>query len=225
MLITLAMSRINTGPPCQVCNAPSVARNLCETHYSRWKRHGHAEQTRPGDWGMRNSHPLWEIWKNTKRVAAGRCPEWDDFWEFVSDVGERPSPKHCLARSNNKQAYGPTNVFWREPVLADKLARDAHAEYQREWRRKNSNRARSYDVKRKYGISIADYDRMMDEQNGACAICGGTDTTFGRLAIDHCHDTKKVRGLLCNVCNRSLGGFRDSTEILMNAIKYLTNSS
>jgi hypothetical protein len=60
-------------------------------------------------------------------------------------------------------------------------------------------------VKRNYGITLDDYDRMAEEQGGVCAICGEPDITGRRLAIDHNHETGEVRGLLCVKCNVKLG--------------------
>lgn len=81
---------------------------------------------------------------------------------------------------------------------------------------------REYNYKANYGITIADYDRMFEEQGGCCAICGTTDTgKHGRLYVDHCHDTSEVRGLLCQNCNVGLGHFKDNTLFLARAIEYL----
>ena len=67
---------------------------------------------------------------------------------------------------------------------------------------------------------------MLEKQNGVCKICGDKETTSEngvtrRLAVDHCHSTGKVRGLLCGKCNKSLGGFKDSKELLLKVINYL----
>ena len=62
---------------------------------------------------------------------------------------------------------------------------------------------------------------MLGAQNGRCAICGRPETEAGGLAVDHCHATGKVRGLLCTLCNTALGKFRDRTDILRAAIRYL----
>lgn len=71
---------------------------------------------------------------------------------------------------------------------------------------------------RKYGISGADYDRMLREQSGACALCGRSDE---RLHVDHSHSTGAVRGLLCANCNMALGLLRDDPEVLIRAAKYV----
>lgn len=79
----------------------------------------------------------------------------------------------------------------------------------------------SYSLKSKYGITLTDYDKMFEDQSGLCAICHKPETTGKRLAVDHCHSSGKIRGLLCSNCNRGIGHLQDSVEILNSAIEYL----
>tara|TARA_Y100001963_G_C6560454_1_gene344053 strand:+ start:174 stop:653 length:480 start_codon:yes stop_codon:yes gene_type:complete len=79
---------------------------------------------------------------------------------------------------------------------------------------------RKLDLQRKYGITIDDYERMLTEQKGVCAICGNGGGNK-HLHVDHCHDTNKVRGLLCFNCNNALGNFKDNTDLLNRASMYL----
>lgn len=79
---------------------------------------------------------------------------------------------------------------------------------------------RRYNLKRCYGITPEEYDKMLREQGGTCAICRGTESV-GRLAVDHCHSTGKVRGLLCTNCNQAIGKLKDDAQLLRNAINYL----
>jgi hypothetical protein len=72
----------------------------------------------------------------------------------------------------------------------------------------------------KYHISREDLDRMEQEQEGRCAICGGPGGKKG-LAIDHCHDTGKVRGLLCSSCNAGIAMLKHDEVLLRNAVSYL----
>lgn len=79
---------------------------------------------------------------------------------------------------------------------------------------------------KKYGITIADYERMLAEQGGVCAICRSKDPgPKGTFHIDHCHTTGRVRGLLCTRCNPGLGYFQDDPELLSSAISYLRRAS
>ena len=77
-------------------------------------------------------------------------------------------------------------------------------------------------LKRHYNITIEEYDSMYIEQGGRCAICGIHQSKINRrLEIDHCHETRIVRGLLCHKCNVGLGHFDDNIDILENVLAYL----
>lgn len=87
-------------------------------------------------------------------------------------------------------------------------------------------------LKKKYGITLEDYNDMLKSQNYTCMICGKREThkhnissKYVDLAVDHCHETGKVRGLLCTYCNVGLGAFKDDKDLLEKAIKYLNNST
>ena len=89
-------------------------------------------------------------------------------------------------------------------------ARDDMPAYQRQWRRKNYARYRKLQhkslLKTQFGITPEDYDNMVAAQKGCCAICGRHQTEFRKLlAVDHDHETGKIRGLLCVSCNIRLG--------------------
>lgn len=88
-----------------------------------------------------------------------------------------------------------------------------------------SDRQRKYQLKDKYGITEDDYDSLLEKQDHSCAICG-TDKPTGkwkRFAVDHCHHTGDIRGLLCNECNRGIGLLKDNPELLDKAALYLRN--
>jgi hypothetical protein len=75
-----------------------------------------------------------------------------------------------------------------------------------------------------YNITPDEYNVLLADQNGVCAICSGVEDDR-RLSIDHDHTSGYVRGLLCGACNRALGGFRDSADFLLNAVDYLMRTS
>jgi len=92
----------------------------------------------------------------------------------------------------------------------------------RAWYAENRDRLRDYDLKRHYGITQADYDALLREQDDRCAICQtGEPRGHGRFHVDHDHETDAVRGLLCHACNTALGGFQDDPDLLARAIAYL----
>lgn len=74
-------------------------------------------------------------------------------------------------------------------------------------------------IRHKYGMEPDEYEAMLEKQGGACAICRRVVDSL--LCVDHCHDSLKIRGLLCKNCNTGLGMFQDRTHWLKNAIEYL----
>lgn len=123
--------------------------------------------------------------------------------------------------------------------------------YAREWRKKNPERATAiqrawsrqnkdklsakyrrvkterpdlwltYSLRTKYGITYDDYLRLSAEQGDVCAICKSKSGDGHRLAVDHCHETGIVRGLLCKLCNMALGLMGDDGDRLRAAAEYL----
>ena len=79
-------------------------------------------------------------------------------------------------------------------------------------------------LRAKYGIGIDEYDRLLAAQGGRCAICKSPDprNRWGVFVVDHCHATKRNRGLLCGPCNLMLGYAQDDPETLSAAIEYLS---
>ena len=80
-------------------------------------------------------------------------------------------------------------------------------------------RAKNYHLRRTFGITLDQYNEMLAEQDGTCKVCHKVDTTD--LAVDHCHSTGKVRGLLCGPCNRALGLAYDDPKLLRALAEYL----
>jgi hypothetical protein len=76
-------------------------------------------------------------------------------------------------------------------------------------------------AERVYGLAVGQYDSMLDEQDGLCAICRRERPNGKRLVVDHDHDTDVVRGLLCTNCNLGLGSFRDDIDLMLAAAAYL----
>ena len=89
---------------------------------------------------------------------------------------------------------------------------------------------RDENLKRVYGIGIEEYNTLLEKQNNRCAICESTDPK-GRKSgrgggvdvfyVDHDHKTGNVRGLLCNICNRTMGYVGENSNVLEEMIKYL----
>jgi len=85
-------------------------------------------------------------------------------------------------------------------------------------------------LKHAYGITLEEYEVLFSKQNGVCAICSEAEKvvdqkteTIRRLAVDHCHQSKKIRGLLCQACNTAIGKLRDNPELMERAAMYVRN--
>ena len=154
-----------------------------------------------------------------------KCKEEKPLTEYGSVKRPRASKKggiwvHATCKECTKKA-GLESQKRRRKENAE-----AVKEKDRLYRIRNARACRSASLKYRFGITADDYDVMYDKQGGCCAICGihssdYTNKTKLRLHVDHCHTTGMIRGLLCNSCNTSLGGFKDSEEVLSKAITYI----
>jgi hypothetical protein len=92
------------------------------------------------------------------------------------------------------------------------------------WGRNNPDKikqqSRKTRLKTKYGLTIDQYETMLEQQKGVCYMCEGVNSDRA-LAVDHCHTTGNVRKLLCTTCNTLIGQAKDNIELLNKAINYL----
>lgn len=79
---------------------------------------------------------------------------------------------------------------------------------------------------RPYGIDIDEYERLLKIQRGRCAVCGTKEpgSRRGVFAVDHCHETNQVRGLLCYLCNSGIGMLQDDPKVVWAAAEYVTRN-
>ncbi len=82
---------------------------------------------------------------------------------------------------------------------------------------------RDYLLQRRFGITASDFDILLERQGGGCALCGTRQPLgrWGRFAVDHCHETGRVRGLLCNRCNAALGVLGDTPTRIARVHEYV----
>jgi hypothetical protein len=142
-----------------------------------------------------------------------------------SDLEER---KRSLRYWNNREKH----LAYQKVYNAEN--KDAIREARRKRRRNMGEEERAKmlakkridHLMRKYGLTSEDYDRMLQEQGGTCALCsrGPAQERYKRLSIDHCHNTGKVRGLLCTPCNCAIGILGDTVEHVRQAVTYLEKS-
>ena len=120
------------------------------------------------------------------------------------------SPEWQKAHNDRRRKRYAEDAAFREQCKASARRRDPRA-------RRNGRLLASF------GISADEYDAMLAGQGGRCAICGSAvgDKWNRRLAVDHCHATGKVRGILCTNCNQGIGKFKDCADLLLRASKYI----
>jgi hypothetical protein len=156
---------------------------------------------------------------------CSRCKEeksFDNFWkDKTTSSGYKSYCKNC--KPNRKDYHDSWRSKNREKVNAYSRKTKARPE--------SKIRERERAIERNYNISVDEYNRIVQDQNGVCAICERIPTRA--FSIDHDHNCcpersrscgKCIRGLLCQTCNQALGMFLDSPEILLNAVEYLRAS-
>lgn len=138
-----------------------------------------------------------------------------------SEYHDQPTSKrgHCLDCKDCRREYNKNRRTGpkRQEILDKKKA---HHKFYRE------TAIDRYREKR-FGLTREDYDSLLKEQEGGCAICKSTNPKGRykeRFSVDHCHETGQVRGLLCNTCNLGIGHMKDDPNLLRAAIAYLEAS-
>ncbi len=157
-------------------------------------------------------------------------------WKIPNEYHRDKRLKSGLASQCRKCKGANTKKWYRENT-------DKALEYANNWRQENVEEIEKYRRlnkasaikratelyrKRTYGITPEEFDKLVKQQEGLCAICKKPESArklrseeVRSLAIDHCHATGKVRQLLCSKCNTGIGNFLDDPELLKAAIAYL----
>jgi hypothetical protein len=181
------------------------------------------------------THPLYSTWRSITRAAGGKlvCSKWKTFSHFVADIVEKPEGTKSFERIDRSGIFEPGNVVWGFPSgMPEDL--EERAKYMREYNKRKRSANPDYfwnaSLKKMYGVTVEWYNEQYEKQNGVCAICKRAETAkirgkVVRLAVDHCHKTGKVRGLLCMQCNRGIGNLNHDARILQSALEYLDINS
>lgn len=135
-------------------------------------------------------------------VQCTTCP---NTWESRVNTG-----RFCAACRRQRQLAALARHNADPENKRKKLELHVQQQYERRWRLA------------KYGLTIEDYERLVEAQGGVCAICGKPAPREQRLVVDHCHLSGQVRGLLCSPCNRAIGQLGDTHEGVMRAANYLS---
>lgn len=129
--------------------------------------------------------------------------------------------KYCSCCKQTKT----TNSFTKNRARYDGLAtycKECRHKINKERYQRNIPIHRNAALKKNYGITLEDWNKMFEEQHGCCAICGTHQSELDRkLSVDHNHDTGEIRSLLCDACNQVIGRVKENIIVLLNMIDYL----
>lgn len=202
------------------CGRPRVARGYCDLHYREWRREGVAGKPRVVAQGASCGFTGCGRRIRSAGLCAGhylqqhRGEELRPLREYISTTElDDQGRKQC----SGCREWKPADQYHAHPRV--KGGRQSRC-----MRCLRDNRLRAT-----YGITLAQYEAMVEEQGGGCAICGGTNGSGRALHVDHdhgcCAGTKScgacVRALLCDPCNRSIGLMREDAQRLEKAAAYL----
>lgn len=156
-------------------------------------------------------------WKYEKHI-----PNRKDAYKIYSEHIKTSMPVcHCCGEIKAERDMSKSNRVLCKKCVTKKSKEWGEA-HKSQWERQKRKRH----LKKKYNLSIEDYDAMIEKQGGVCAICGGSlyDSRGYRPHVDHDHITGKVRGILCVHCNNAIGGWKDDKSKLIKAYNYLLNN-
>lgn len=163
--------------------------------------------------------------RTTKKCS--KCGKIQPLSQFYRAKGGRDG-----LRGDCKDCFAARRKRWYVENKDREIARVA------DWQRRNADRHRAYQqerrqqpevkrknreghLRRKYGMTMAEYDALLERQGGVCAICGRPPRDDISLHVDHEHETGAIRGLLCFRCNNAVGDFDDDPVVLQRAADYL----
>lgn len=131
--------------------------------------------------------------------------------------------KICLLCKSEKEKSDFYRFFdrWADKHYLSARCKPCHQEHKRQSPTTQRNR-KAEKLQLRYGLTYEQWEEIRQAEDYRCMICGISEEEIGKkLDVDHCHDSGKVRGVLCNPCNNVLGHAKDKIEILEAAAQYL----
>jgi len=131
------------------------------------------------------------------------------------------APIHCKGKCHRCYKRDKGREQRKDPIKLAKI-KESHKRTREKYRDERNAYMRSANRHRLYGITQEEFKKMLEDQSYCCKVCN-TFMAGADVHVDHCHITKKVRGLLCKLCNLGLGYFKDAPSVLRKAAYYLEN--
>lgn len=158
-------------------------------------------------------------------------------WSAANRERHRELQRRWQARNRIDLNQRNRERYWADPEQGRKESRESVArhrarnpeavkQYQKDYYETRPGKKRATNLWAHYRMTPEDYELMLHFQGGGCKICGSKDPKMRSPAfhVDHCHETGKIRGLLCGPCNVGLGAFSDNIGTLEAAIRYLSEA-
>lgn len=173
---------------------------------------------------------------------CGRCQQELEWTKFQKGTGSDGLYAWCRAcssqyRRDNRKKTNERQQRYRadNPERTNAYSRKWRAENPekvaaslRSWEERHQEHRRNYNrmvsLRKLYGMSLEEYENIMERQDGGCAICGRKPGSKRKHHVDHDHETGKIRGILCSQCNTGLGMFSDDIEKMKTACIYLMSN-
>lgn len=135
-------------------------------------------------------------------------------------------PHTAFNKSNRRDGLQTYCRSCHNAIQREKYNSDPAEKVKRQMRERKRNSLnplakKDSELRRLYGIGIDVYLKMLQDQEEVCKICKQECKTKYSLSVDHDHKSGKIRGLLCNRCNRAIGMFEDNPELLRLAAEYI----
>jgi hypothetical protein len=195
------------------CGRPVKARDLCASDYAAALRKGEIQRIR----SYRRPAPKdGQVWCTSCKQYR---PEADFRWNQPRNNWDR-SCRECKNVAYRRWYDGDAKDQ-KPDTPADVERRARRAAYMREWSSRNRDKVRLKATLRSWGLTEEQYFGLFERQDHRCAVCRTPQRPDRALAIDHCHETGRIRGLCCQDCNLGMGQFADDPDLLEAAARYL----
>ena len=149
------------------------------------------------------------------KVKKYRAEHKEQVKQYFREYKHSPRGREVSRRGDEKRRHTPARKI---------MLRKAYKKWEQSM--KGQKYIRASVLKRRFGLTLEDYDKMFEVQSGCCAICNVHQSKLDlRLAVDHDHETGKIRGLVCRDCNFFLGHLEKNYSLLSRALEYLSNNN
>lgn len=139
----------------------------------------------------------------------------DYYKDYYQKNKERINARNSAYNKENAEKMAKAKRKWAANNKEKTFA------YKKKWKDGNPPKLRCGHLRKKYGITLAQWEELFTQQGNCCAVCKTTDPGTQNWHTDHCHTTGKVRGILCSRCNLGIGRFKDNADLFEAVAAYL----